>query len=346
MVLTKRHSYRCPCSVSLRTPNLVAWRNCPFVNGPVNVSSDLPPVPTTNSRMPCLRVARLRGRLEGVALVDVVVAAQDDVDVVRVEHLPERVVIGQVSVGAGGEPGVVPVGERARRMVGGEVVLEPRHLPRRRAAAADVRAVRVERDQVPLADVVAVPAPGRACPARAAEVGEVAGAVRARRVLVVSRDGVGLPERAAPAERRRRPGSPASAPVSYCSSPSGRTAVMAGLPRKRSAVLTWRQVVAVDHPAGRAGDVARGGDDRRFRIGRGRRPQDRRGGQHRARRCSPSASPRGQGSPAVTPGPRTADGRGARRRPLVRRQGGARSRRSSSRTGSSSATAPRSRSCS
>ena len=233
-----------------------------------------------------LRVAHLRRRLEGVALIDVVVAREDDVDVVRVEHLPERVVVREVSRRAGREPGLVPVGQRARRMVRGEVVPEEGHLRRRRAAAADVRAVGVERDQVPLADVEAVPAPGRVA-GPASEVGEVAGAVAASGVLVVSGDGVGLPERASPAqvvgalEVRQEPG----LVLLVAERQDGGDG---GVPDEDVGRLQLAAGGGGDRAARRARDVARGGDDRRLRAGDGRRPQDRDGRQHGPRSGSPS----------------------------------------------------------
>src|SRR5665213_8181 len=105
------------------------------------------------------------------ARVDVVVAVEDEVCAVGVEELPPRV--GAGALGAvlrplrGGlrraERRLVPVRERARRMVLLQVAGQPLRLAREpgagRAAAARLEgALDVERDQVPIAEVVGVPA--------------------------------------------------------------------------------------------------------------------------------------------------------------------------------------------
>ena len=106
------------------------------------------------------------GRLGREALVGVVVAAVDELGAVLVEQLPERGRLRERAVGGPGAPArVVPVGAHAASGVGGEVLLEPLVLLGARAAAADQLAVAVQHDEVPAAEVVAVPAlaalPGR-----------------------------------------------------------------------------------------------------------------------------------------------------------------------------------------
>src|SRR5439155_19142771 len=78
--------------------------------------------------------------------------------------------------------------EGARRSVPGEVAAEPALLRRAFLAPADLRAVRVQGDQVPRADVEAVVAPSRR-PGGLPEVASVAGGLR-RPVLVVARCGL------------------------------------------------------------------------------------------------------------------------------------------------------------
>ena len=128
----------------------------------------------------------LAGRvLRRETLVVVVVPRQHDVRSGGVEGPPERVEGGVVAVRPRGEAGVMPVGERAGPGVGGEVVGQPAELRRARAAAADVGAVGVEDDDVPGAEVVAVPALG-AVARRRSEVVEVAGGAGGL-ILVVAR---------------------------------------------------------------------------------------------------------------------------------------------------------------
>src|SRR5947207_14166931 len=79
---------------------------------------------------------------------------------------------------------MMPVRERARRPVRGEITAKPALLRRSLLAAADLRAVRVQGDEVPTTEVDAVvPASGRAC--RPPEVAEVARGA-ARLVLVIA----------------------------------------------------------------------------------------------------------------------------------------------------------------
>jgi len=94
------------------------------------------------------------------ALVGVIVALEDEVRVVVVQDLPEDAhVRGRPAARA--VQGDVPVGERARVRVGLQVGLQPVVLGRARSAAAGAAAVRVERHDVPGADVEAVVALGR-----------------------------------------------------------------------------------------------------------------------------------------------------------------------------------------
>ena len=141
-------------------------------------------------------VERALRRLRGEALVLVDVAVEHHVGARVVEVLPERLHRGPADA-RGGEARVVPVGQRARVGVRGQVGPQPGLLWRAGRAAADPRAGRVEHDHVPGADVVAVvvlPAHARrpVVGAHPVEVVEVAGAVaRAAVVLVVAHGGVG-----------------------------------------------------------------------------------------------------------------------------------------------------------
>ena len=166
---------------------------------------------------------RLRGQHQlGEALVDVAVAVQDDVGLVALEDLPHGVhggigvVVGvagrgvRAGAGEGEEAGLMPVGEGARRGVGGEVGGEP--LSHRAVGPAPVQrrvaeraalgrvALGVEDDDVPHPEVVAVVAEpvrarragrrGRRRPgARAGpvEVGEIVRRLGAPLVVVVAR---------------------------------------------------------------------------------------------------------------------------------------------------------------
>src|SRR5205085_2511442 len=116
------------------------------------------------------------------------VPAEDDLRAGVVERLEQGLGRRIVAVLPRAEAGVVPVGERARGRMGGKVRAKPLLLRRAGAAAADLRAVGVERDQMPGADVVAVVAGGRAARG-GAEVLEVARCLRGQ-VLVVSDRGM------------------------------------------------------------------------------------------------------------------------------------------------------------
>ena len=114
------------------------------------------------------------------------VAVQHDVHAVRVQRVPESLVLGVADDDdAGHEARLVPVGERALLAVQRQVGAQPLHLCSRRC---DVE-LAVERDDVPVAQVVAVVALGWIA-RDSAEVTEVAwrGTVR---VLVVTGYGPG-----------------------------------------------------------------------------------------------------------------------------------------------------------
>src|SRR3990170_1442040 len=129
-----------------------------------------------------VRVGPLVGILRGDPLVAVVVPVQHDIRTRLVERLPERFRPRAVAMPARGEAGMVPVGKRARRRMGGKIVPQPPLLGRALVAAADLIAVRVEGDDVPVADVEAVVALA-AFARQGAEVREVA--PRAGDVVVV-----------------------------------------------------------------------------------------------------------------------------------------------------------------
>ena len=160
----------------------------------------MPPVPTTNARIPNVASARPHGILRGEALVVVIVPVEHELGSRRVEHLPEGLHPALVAVLTGAVTRVVEVREDVVARVRREVRLEPRDLGRRRAASADERAVRIEHDDVPRPEVVAVPAfPAR--PGGAAEVVEVRRRGRGRLVFVVPDRGPGARPVATPGRR-------------------------------------------------------------------------------------------------------------------------------------------------
>src|SRR3989454_577962 len=126
----------------------------------------------------------IRG-LECEALVVVLVSRQDHVRPGLVQRLPQRLRLRLAAVGrARAETGVMPIGERADLRVRGEVGTEPALLG---GARAHVQ-IRVQRDDVPGAEIVAVVAYAP-FPGRDTEVTEVAGR-RRRVVIVVAGNGV------------------------------------------------------------------------------------------------------------------------------------------------------------
>src|SRR5262245_9364066 len=106
------------------------------------------------------------------ALVVVVVPDEHDRRAGVVERRPEGRVVVAATVLTRREVRVVPVGERAARRAGREVAAEPLLLRAPRFAAANLLAVRVERDQVPPGEIEAVIA-RRRIPGRLAEIAEV-----------------------------------------------------------------------------------------------------------------------------------------------------------------------------
>src|SRR6185437_8149993 len=141
------------------------------------------------------RVAHGRRGLGRQALIAVLVPIDYDVRAVRVQGVPQRLVLRVArDVDAGHESGRVPVGERAAPAVEREIVTQPLHL----GGGGCYVELAVERDDVPIAEVVAVVALcGIAC--RGTEVTEVPGS-RAIAVLVVTGHGAG--PRLVPAPRR------------------------------------------------------------------------------------------------------------------------------------------------
>ena len=101
------------------------------------------------------------------ALVDVLVAVEDEVGAVLVQRLPDEAHVGVVPVDVARAVEVVVEGrERADRGVVREVVPQPGVLRRAEAAVAGVVARGVEHDHVPAAHVVAVVALRRGRPRR------------------------------------------------------------------------------------------------------------------------------------------------------------------------------------
>src|SRR5438552_9718955 len=119
------------------------------------------------------RIERSERVLRSEPLVVVGMTDEDQIGIAVVEGLPQICHIGFTRYQASTETRVVPVRERASRRVRGEIGAQPRFLGRSRATAADEDAVAVQRDDVPAAEVVAVPTL-RGIPGNRAPVAEVA----------------------------------------------------------------------------------------------------------------------------------------------------------------------------
>ena len=87
-----------------------------------------PPVPTTISTMPAVRVAVAVRVLRREPLVVVVVAVQDEVGAGVVQDVPERRDRRVVAVLAAAEPRLVPHRERAPGVAAAQVLAEPLEL--------------------------------------------------------------------------------------------------------------------------------------------------------------------------------------------------------------------------
>ena len=120
-------------------------------------------------------------------LVVVAVAVEDEIGPAGVQRVPER--LDGTGVAAGGEERVVPVGQRAPTGVRGEVGPEPGLLRRALMAAADLGALRVQRDHVPCADVPGIVS-ARGITGGATEISVIAGSARCV-VLVITRNRMG-----------------------------------------------------------------------------------------------------------------------------------------------------------
>ncbi len=103
-----------------------------------------------------MRVGSAVGVERGEALVVVVVSGEDDVGAGSGQGAPDGVEVGIVAVLAGRPAWVVPVGEQVAGRGRSEVVAEPGQLWAVGSAAADLVAVGVDHDDVPVAEVVAV----------------------------------------------------------------------------------------------------------------------------------------------------------------------------------------------
>jgi hypothetical protein len=211
-----------------------------------------------------IRVADARSVQFRVALVIVVVPGEDDIGTGVVERVPQLLGCGGVAVFAARPARLVPVREHALRARGCEVGLEPRDL-----VASRLRVLfRIERDDVPVAEIEAVVAETGG-PCGAAEVPEVPGRARSV-VLVVS-------------GRRARSGLVSSPGRSVALRELFRRAVLVGVVAERQD----RSLVCVEERGRRlvtrrvaVGDVARGEHDREGGLGRTRRLG--RGEQNRA----------------------------------------------------------------
>src|SRR5579884_858219 len=130
-------------------------------------------------------VAQAVRRLRREALIEMIVAVEDDLDAGVVEDAPEIAHVGVEAVRARREQRMVPVRERALVAVRREVGLKPRPLRRVGADADALTVIAVERDDVPVAEVVTVVADAGHAGLRA-EVAVVRRRVGKRFVLVVA----------------------------------------------------------------------------------------------------------------------------------------------------------------
>ena len=144
----------------------------------------MPPVPTTNWRIPAVGIG-LPGRiLRCEPLVIVVVAVEDDVGAGRVECGPERRAGLAVAVIPGTEPRLVPDGDGAVRRRRREVRGEPATLCRVCLATAVQGAFGVEDDDVPRAELVRIPGGAAGALGGRPEIAEVPGKIRRAPVVV------------------------------------------------------------------------------------------------------------------------------------------------------------------
>ena len=128
------------------------------------------------------------GVLRCEPFVVVVVAVHDDVGTGRVQRAPERVDRRVVAVlVTRAEPGLMPDCERAGRRVRRQVGRQPAALFGIGVAAANLRAIAVEDDDVPLAEVVRVPRVAVLVDRVRAEVVAIALGVRGVPVVVARR---------------------------------------------------------------------------------------------------------------------------------------------------------------
>lgn len=95
-----------------------------------------------------------------VPLIDMRMAGQNDIHIRGHQELPDGIE-GGLGLVDRREPRMVHVGERARALMRDQISLEPAVLRGGATAAADVAAVRVERDHVPAAEVEGVVPAGR-----------------------------------------------------------------------------------------------------------------------------------------------------------------------------------------
>jgi hypothetical protein len=98
------------------------------------------------------------GGLRCVALVVVVMPGEDDLRVVVIQRLPQRLGERVIAVMAEAEAGVMPVGQGAARGMGGQVLAKLRLLRRTGATAPRLVAVGVEDHDVPAPQFIAVEA--------------------------------------------------------------------------------------------------------------------------------------------------------------------------------------------
>src|SRR5579859_5717326 len=120
-----------------------------------------------------LRIRLLLGILGGESFVDVIVAVKHQLNAKGVEVVPEGLQRRMVEVSPGGKTGLMPEGERAEITICCQITQEPLLLRASGTTAANTGLVAfaVESDDMPVAEIEAVIAPGRVAGTRT-EIGE------------------------------------------------------------------------------------------------------------------------------------------------------------------------------
>jgi hypothetical protein len=107
-----------------------------------------------------VRVCRAAWVLQSKTFIVMIVTAQHDLSPGSVQIPPKGIVTGVTSMFAGGEARVVPVRQRTHAGVSRQIGLQPLFLRRTGSTTTDLTTVRIEGNQVPGADIIAIVAFG------------------------------------------------------------------------------------------------------------------------------------------------------------------------------------------